>query len=249
MLRILITNDDGYNAPGILHLAKALEKDYEVIVVAPYEEKSASSHSISMRDPLFYGEADLKDLKSKVFWVKGTPADCVKLAFEKILNHKIDYVVSGINKGYNIGTDILYSGTVSAAIEGSIYGIPSIAVSTDSKAGEEAYKIAAHYVREILSKAIQYQLEKHVVLNVNVPLNPTEGIKVCRIGERRYTNVYTEKITSEGEQSFILAGNIIDEQTEGTDTYAIQNGYVTVTPLHYDLTNFQILKMVNNWFE
>ena len=130
-MKILLTNDDGVHALGIYALAKVLEKEHDVIIVAPSEQKSASSHAITIRNPLYMGETQLDGIKSKAYWVKGTPADCVKLFFEKINNEKIDFVISGINDGYNLGTDVLYSGTVSAAIEANIYNIPSIAVSTD----------------------------------------------------------------------------------------------------------------------
>ncbi|MFP4698033.1 MAG: 5'/3'-nucleotidase SurE, partial [Eubacteriales bacterium] len=211
-----------------------------------------ASHSITIREPLFYGETVIEGVESKVYWVKGTPADCVKLAFEKILEHKVDFVISGINDGYNLGTDVLYSGTVSAAIEGSLYEVPSIAISTDFRANKYDYLKTAKYVNKILNNVIDKNMGKNIVINVNVPLLPEDqikGIKICRIGERRYTNVYAEKITEEGERSYVLAGDLIDEEADDTDVYQLGKGYVTITPLHYDLTNFGLLQQVSRWFE
>ncbi len=135
-MRLLLTNDDGINAKGIYALAKELEKNHEVIIVAPDNERSACGHSITLTRPLIVKEIKLEGLKSKAFSVDGTPADCVKIAINKLIDSKIDMVVSGINKGLNLGTDVLYSGTVSAAIEASIYKIPAMAISMEIKQNE-----------------------------------------------------------------------------------------------------------------
>lgn len=250
-MRVLLTNDDGINAEGLLALSKVLERDYELYIVAPKEQKSASSHSITTRAPIFVGETQLQGIKSKAYWVQGTPADCVKISLEKLIDKPIDFVISGINNGYNLGTDVLYSGTVSAAIEGNLFNIPSIAISTDYRSDMNRYLEVAEYAKIVLEKAYAYHQKQHVVLNINVPFLPTEqikGIKACRIGERRYNNVYLEHKTEDGNIGYMLGGDSIDDQTEDTDTYLIKQGYVTVTPLHYDLTSFKLIEQVKEWF-
>ena len=201
-MRLLITNDDGISAKGIYALAKELEKNHEVIMVAPDNERSACGHSITLTRPLVVREVKLEGLKSKAFSVDGTPADCVKIAINKLIDGKIDMVVSGINKGLNLGTDVLYSGTVSAAIEAAIYKIPSMAISMDVKKNVETYEMAAKYAGEILLKAKENSIKNDIVLNVNIPLlkeNEIKGIKVCKIGSRLYNNIYIETIGENNE--------------------------------------------------
>ncbi|MBU3173169.1 5'/3'-nucleotidase SurE [Clostridium estertheticum] len=250
-MRLLLTNDDGINAKGIYALAKELEKNHEVIIVAPDKERSACGHSITLTRPLIVKETKLKGLKAKAFSVDGTPADCVKIAINKLTDAKIDMVVSGINRGFNLGTDVLYSGTVSAAIEATIYKIPAMAVSVEFDENTENYDIAAKYAGEILLKAIQNKINNDIVLNVNVPMlaeNEIKGIKVCKIGSRLYNNKYVESIGENNETQYQIKGTAKDIHEEDSDTIYFKAGYVTVTPLHYDLTNFEILNDVGKWF-
>jgi 5'-nucleotidase len=250
-MRLLLTNDDGINAKGIYALAKELEQNHEIIIIAPDNERSACGHSITLTRPLIVREVKLEGLKSKAFSVDGTPADCVKIAIHKLINEKIDMVVSGINKGLNLGTDVLYSGTVSAAIEAAIYKIPSMAVSMDVKNGIETYDMAAKYAGVILQSAKENNIKNDIVLNVNVPLleeSEIKGIKVCKIGSRLYNNCYIETIGENNETHYEIKGEVKDIHEEDSDTIYFKQGYVTVTPLHYDLTNFKILKDVGEWF-
>ncbi|MBW9151243.1 5'/3'-nucleotidase SurE [Clostridium estertheticum] len=250
-MRLLLTNDDGINAKGIYALAKELEKNHEVIIVAPDCERSACGHSITLTRPLIVKETKLKGLKAKAFSVDGTPADCVKIAINKLTDAKIDMVVSGINKGFNLGTDVLYSGTVSAAIEATIYKIPAMAVSVEFDDNTENYDIAAKYAGVILLKATQNKINNDIVLNVNVPMlaeNEIKGIKVCKIGSRLYNNKYVQSIGENNETQYQIKGTAKDIHEEDTDTIYFKDGYVTVTPLHYDLTNFEILNDVGKWF-
>ncbi|MPQ33156.1 5'/3'-nucleotidase SurE [Clostridium estertheticum] len=250
-MRLLLTNDDGINAKGIYALAKELEKNHEVIIVAPDKERSACGHSITLTRPLIVKETKLKGLKSKAFSVDGTPADCVKIAINKLTDAKIDMVVSGINRGFNLGTDVLYSGTVSAAIEATIYKIPAMAVSVEFDDNTENYDIAAKYAGVILLKATQNKINNDIVLNVNVPMlaeNEIKGIKVCKIGSRLYNNKYVESIGENNETQYQIKGTAKDIHEEDSDTIYFKAGYVTVTPLHYDLTNFEILNDVGKWF-
>ena len=250
-MKLLLTNDDGINAKGIYALAKELEKNHEVIIIAPHSERSACGHSITLTRPLVVREANLQGLKSKAFSVDGTPADCVKIGINKLINGKVDMVVSGINKGLNLGTDVLYSGTVSAAIEAAIYKIPSMAISMDIKKDVETYEMAAKYAGEILEKAIENGISNDIVLNVNIPLlheDEIKGIKVCKIGSRLYNNVYLETVGKNNETQYEIKGEVKDIHDENSDTIYFKEGYVTVTPLHYDLTNFKILNDVSQWF-
>jgi len=250
-MRLLLTNDDGISAKGIYAIAKELEKDHEVIIVAPDEERSACGHSITLSRPLIVRETKIKGLKSKAFSVDGTPADCVKIGINKLIDGKIDMVVSGINKGLNLGTDVLYSGTVSAAIEACIYKIPAMAISMDIKDNIETYDVAAKYASEILLKAKENDIADSIVLNVNIPLlkgNEIKGIKVCKIGSRLYKNNYIESTGENNEIQYEIKGIVKDIHEEDSDTIYFKEGYVTVTPLHYDLTNFSILNDVSKWF-
>jgi 5'-nucleotidase len=250
-MRLLLTNDDGISAKGIYALAKELEKNHEIIIVAPHNEKSACGHSITLTRPLIVRETKLEGLRSKAFSVDGTPADCVKMAIDKLIDGKIDMVVSGINKGLNLGTDVLYSGTVSAAIEAAIYKIPSMAISMDIKNNVETYEMAAKYAGEILRRAKENNIKNDIVLNVNIPLlkeGEIKGIKVCKIGSRLYNNYYIETIGENNETQYEIRGEVKDIHEEDSDTIYFKEGYVTVTPLHYDLTNFKILKDISEWF-
>ncbi|NMM62933.1 5'/3'-nucleotidase SurE [Clostridium sp. P21] len=250
-MKLLLTNDDGVNAKGIYTLAKELEKNHEVIIAAPSAERSACSHSITMREPLIIKEVNLSGIKSKAYSVSGTPADCVKVALDKLIDGKVDMVLSGINNGTNAGIDVLYSGTVSAAIEAAIYKIPSMAVSSEIKDGEDNYEVAAEYAAELLEKIKDKYLKDDIVWNLNVPMVNKEkikGIKVCRVGGRTYNNYFEEKVLESGSKSFQLKGEINNSENAETDVYFVKQGYVTLTPLHYDLTNFKILEEVKSLF-
>ncbi|MDR7854998.1 5'/3'-nucleotidase SurE [Tissierella sp.] len=248
-MRILLTNDDGIMAEGIYTLAKELEKEHEVIIVAPETQRSAQSHAITLFQPLVVKEVELEGLKSKAYSISGTPADCVRAGLEVLAKGPVDMVFSGINIGLNSGMDILYSGTVSAAIEANIYKIPSIAVSAEWIDGNVNFKTAAKYAMDILHSIENKLRESNIVLNINSPfLNPEDikGIKVCKIGGAIYDYYFMEH-NEEGEKTLKLKGRKETEVEEDTDRYYLSQGYVTVTPLHYDLTNFGLLGEVKTW--
>lgn len=252
-MKILLTNDDGINAEGIQVLAKHLEKNNEVIIAAPSEQKSASSHSITVRTGLLVKEQKLPGIKSRAYSITGTPADCVRLAVDKLVDGKVDMVISGINQGYNVGIDVVYSGTVSAAIEAAICKIPSIAVSLGvADADEECdYNIPADFAEKVLDIAKDKYLKDDVVLNLNVPNLKREeikGIKVCKTGFKMYDDTYVEKHENNKSIGYYQQGKLTGYDIEETDLYYIKRGYVTLTPLHYDLTNYEILKQVKNIF-
>lgn len=248
-MRILLTNDDGIMAEGIYTLAKELEKNYEVIIVAPDTQRSAQSHAITLFQPLIVKEVELEGLRSKAYSVSGTPADCVRAAIEVLAEGPIDMVFSGINIGLNLGMDILYSGTVSAAIEANIYKIPSIAISAEWINGNVDFDIAAKYALMVLESSKDRLRESNIVLNINTPyLKPEEikGIKVCKIGGAIYDHYLMEN-NEEGEKILKIKGRRDTEAKADTDRHYLSQGYVTVTPLHYDLTNVRLLDEVKNW--
>ncbi|GMQ58674.1 5'/3'-nucleotidase SurE [Vallitalea sediminicola] len=250
-MRLLITNDDGVHAKGIHALCKELEKYHDIIIVAPDDQRSATSHSITIAKPLIVKEVELPDIKSKAYSVSGTPADCVRVAIDQIIKDKVDMVVSGINIGYNLGTDILYSGTVSAAVEATLCNIPAIAVSTESSAEFYVYENAAKYINKVIEIAVSNKLQGDIVLNVNVPPikeKEIKGIKVCKIGKLQFNHYYKETHKEEEDMVYKLEGVRVVEHVPETDSYYVDNGFVTVTPLHYDLTNFNILNDVSQWF-
>lgn len=248
-MKILITNDDGIMAEGIYALAKELEKDNEVTIVAPESQRSAQSHAITLHKPLTIKEVKLEGLNSKAYSISGTPADCVRASMELIVDKNIDIVFSGINAGFNAGMDILYSGTVSAAIEANIFNKPAIAVSTQWVEDKFNYEIAAKYARKILEETKDYLLKTNIVLNLNTPYeldSIDKEIKICKIGGVIYDYYYIEQ--SENDEKVLkLKGRKETEFLEGTDRYYLSKGYPTLTPLHYDLTNFDLIESVKGW--
>lgn len=247
-MRILVTNDDGIRAGGIKVLARELEKEHELIIVAPERQMSAQSHAITLHAPLSIKEVQLEGIKSKAYSISGTPADCVRAGLEALVYGEVDLVVSGINLGYNSGMDILYSGTVSAAIEANIYDIPSIAVSAEWMDHSANYEVAAKYTLEVLDKIKDSLLDANMVLNINTPYNlkGDEELKVCKIGGVIY-DYYQMEISGKGEQSLVLKGRKETKFKEGTDRYYLSQGYPTLTPLYYDLTNEKLIEKVKNW--
>ncbi|QBD86247.1 5'/3'-nucleotidase SurE [Clostridium tetani] len=249
-MRLLLTNDDGVNSKGIYTLAKELQKEHEIIIAAPSIEMSAKSHSITIAKPLFIKEVELDDINATVYSISGTPADCVKVAMDKILDKPVDMVISGINYGTNLGIDILYSGTVSAAIEAAIHNIPSIAMSAEVKNGDINFDTAASIARELVKISQENSMKGNLVLNVNVPCldkDSLKGLKVCQMGGRTFTS-YFEKIEKNKEVSYVLKGELTNNHHSTTDIHFLRKGYTTITPLHYDLTNFKIMNDVSNWF-
>ncbi|MBW6411754.1 5'/3'-nucleotidase SurE [Clostridium weizhouense] len=251
-MNILITNDDGISAKGIRVLAEKILKNHNVIVVAPREQKSASSHSISINTPIKIREEKISGLNCRAYSVVGTPADCTQVGLS-LLADDIDVVISGINRGVNSGIDILYSGTVSAAIEGAIYNVPSIAVSmeVDWDRHDEDYSKAANWVSKVLDLAEEKYLKNNVVLNINVPNideHHIKGLKVCKIGKSTYKTEYI--LLDEDDDKIYQTKGVRNEiEKDETDLYFLSQGYVTLTPLHFDFTNFKILDEVKGIFE
>jgi 5'-nucleotidase len=252
-MKILLVNDDGIHGEGLHILAKEIEKDNEVIIVAPDDQRSACGHSITLGRPLTVKETKIDGVKSKAYSVQGTPADCVRIGVLNLCpNEGIDIIISGINRGVNLGRDTLYSGTVSAAIEAAINKIPSIAVSAHLNGEEINYEIAAKYARKVLKIAKENYIGTNVVLNLNVPSieeNKIKGIKVCKSGGRLYEDRYKEIGRNGDEVTYITNGIINECYDEGTDVHFLRDGYVTLTPLQYDLTEYNKLKELKNFID
>ena len=249
-MRILLVNDDGINSEGIRVLAEELEKDYELIIVAPEDQRSAQSQAITISKSLIVKETEIKGIKSKAYSVSGTPADCVRVALDNLIEEPVDFVISGINTGLNAGMDVLYSGTVSAAIEANIYKLPSMALSAEWKDGKIDYYLAAKYGRYILEKAKDDFIKNNIVLSINTPYlegEEVKGIKVCKIGDIVYDYYTVESYGENGEKILKLHGRQDVDFQEDTDRYYLSKGYVTITPLHYDLTNFNLIDKVKSW--
>lgn len=242
---ILISNDDGIHSEGLHFLAKALKKIARVVIIAPDRERSGVSHSLTLQRPL-----RVDRVKPGVYAVDGTPTDCINLAVNRILKEKPALVASGINKGGNLGDDITYSGTVSAAIEGRILGIPSFAISLVSRNTFQfdiSSQIAAEIAKEILDKG----LPEDTLLNVNVPNvgeSEIRGIKITRQGKRIYKDAVIEKTDPRGRKYYWIAGEEIGfENRRGTDILAVNDNYISITPLHLDLTNYRSVKILKYW--
>jgi len=253
-MNILITNDDGINSPGIYSLVKQFINEGNIIVSAPDRQRSASSHSITMHSPISAKKYNFHDLNCEAYSVSGTPVDCVKLGCEKLANNKIDIVLSGINDGANLGDDVIYSGTVSAAIEGAMLGIPSMAISLLSSEGTERdYSIAAKYAYIVYKKFLSSGFTSGTILNMNVPScseSQIKGIIATSLGNRKYKNNYEERKDPRGNTYYWLAGDIVKtENGSTTDIYAVENNYVSVTPMHFELTKNSYIDTINSWFK
>lgn len=249
MLTLLVTNDDGILAPGIRALAEGLTRVGRVVVVAPDRERSGTSQAITTHKPLRVDPVDLGP-GLEAYRVNGTPSDCVKLGIEAILGVKPDFVLSGINSGPNLGTDVLYSGTVSGAIEGLIMGVPSIALSL--VLGERNdYQPAARFAAQLVEKLARESLPKDTLLNVNVPDLGEEGIqgvKATRLGSRRYQNMFHKRTDPRGRPYYWMVGQVVElDQDSNTDTAAVGAGYISVTPVQIDLTHYPLLETLKKW--
>lgn len=243
---ILCTNDDGYRALGLRVLAEAARALGEVRVVAPDREQSASSHSLTMHFPLRAHRVD-----EHVQHVDGTPTDCVALAVAELLGRRPDFVLSGINHGPNMGEDVLYSGTVAGAMEATILGIPAVAFSYAGRdpAGIEAY---GPLLGELLPQIVRRDtFPPETLLNVNLPaISPDAvlGVRVTRLGRRVYSDSITRAKDPSGREYFWIGGGGVSwSADDGTDFRAVEDGYVSVTPLHLDLTNYGLLAEVEQW--
>lgn len=242
-MKVMLSNDDGIFAPGITFLQKAFEPISETVyVTAPDRERSATGHSITVHRPLRVRPAEVSADNVQGWIVDGTPADCVKLALDSLVDAKPNLLIAGINDGPNLGTDVLYSGTVSAAIEGLINGIPSIAVSL-STWGEEDYENATRFTLKVAAYILENPLPPGTLLNVNVPPRGVKGVKVTRLCTLSYFDAVDRRTDPRGRQYFWMAGKPHSPDTEDPDTDigAVKRGYISITPLQIDLTDYEVM--------
>lgn len=240
-MRILVSNDDGIYAPGVKALVEKLaDQGYQIAVVCPDRERSATGHALTIQEPLRVDRIDDYFPSSVSAWAcSGTPADTVKLALDAILPYKPDLVLSGINRGANLGTDVLYSGTVSAAMEGAMEDIPSVAFSLTSFSSLD-FGPAAEFARVLVRKIADQSLLPGTLLNVNIPAIAQAdicGVMLTRLGIRRYRDIFEKRVDPRGKTYYWLAGEVVEQEAAlGTDIQAIKDNYITITPLHNDLT-------------
>lgn len=244
-MRFLISNDDGYFAPGIAALAMALGDEGEVVVCAPERDRSGASNSLTLDRPL-----TVRTAPNGFLFVNGTPTDCVHLAATGLMPALPDMVIAGINHGANMGDDTIYSGTVAAATEGYLLGVPSIAISLASKTPQH-FETAAMVARNLVQRLKRFPLRGAVLLNVNVPDLPYEeikGMRVTRLGRRHKSSAVVRSENPRGETIWWVgaAGHAADAG-ENTDFWAVDNGYVSITPLSIDLTSHQQLGFIHTW--
>jgi 5'-nucleotidase len=248
-LKILVTNDDGIYSSGISALANALKDIADVLVVAPSEEQSAVGHGITMKYPLRVSKF-FKDGNFFGYAVEGTPADCVKIGIRNILGKSPDLVVSGINHGSNTAINIIYSGTVSAAREAAIMDVPAIAISLTSHDGTD-FIYSAKVAKYLSQKVIEYGLPQGTMLNVNVPNVPEEeiaGMLVTEQSKSKWDDIYEKRTDPYGKEYYWLTGKLVEVENEKlSDQLAIKNKFVSVTPIHFDLTDYETFKKMKNW--
>ncbi|HZE85182.1 MAG TPA: 5'/3'-nucleotidase SurE [Puia sp.] len=248
---ILITNDDGVSAPGIRNLVEAVKDLGKVVVVAPDKPQSGMGHAITIGNPLRLHQVQLFD-DVEAWQCSGTPVDCVKLAVDKILHRKPDLCLSGINHGANHSINVIYSGTMSAAVEAAIESIPSVGFSLLDYSVEADFSAARKYVRIIVKNLLKASLDKHLILNVNFPALPDsliKGMKICRQAYAKYEEDFLERNDPTGKKYYWLTGKFVNfDKGRDTDVWALENNYVSVVPVQFDMTNYVLKgKLEKTW--
>ncbi len=248
---ILITNDDGIMAPGILNLLEAVKDLGKVVVVAPDKPQSGMGHAITIGLPLRLHPVDIFD-GVEAWQCSGTPVDCVKLAVDKVLRRKPDICLSGINHGANHSINVIYSGTMSAAVEAAIESIPSAGFSLLDHSVEADFTGARKYTRIVVQQMLKSKLDKHTVLNVNIPAVPSElikGIKICKQAYARYDEEFIERNDPTGKKYFWLTGEFVNfDKGRDADVWALEHNFVSVVPVQFDLTNYALkAKLEKSW--
>jgi 5'-nucleotidase len=248
---ILITNDDGITAPGIRTLIEVMKTIGNVVVVAPDSPQSGMGHAITVNSTLFVEKVKVDQGNQLEYSCSGTPADCVKLAVNQILERKPDLCVSGINHGSNSSINVIYSGTMSAAIEAGIEGIPAIGFSLLDYSWNANFEATKPYIKSIVENVLKAGLPKDVVLNVNIPNVPKQelkGIKICRQARANWEEEFDKRTNPQGRVYYWLTGKFVNlDHGEDTDEWALKNGYVSVVPVQFDLTAHHCIQTLNTW--
>jgi 5'-nucleotidase len=250
-LLILITNDDGIEARGLKSLVKVVRPLGRVVVVSPLETKSGMSHAITVKVPLRVKKIKAEN-KLEIYGCNGTPVDCVKLAFSQILKKRPDLLVSGFNHGANSSSNIFYSGTMAAALEGCINGIPSLGISLVSHNPDADFTATEVYGEKIIKRVISNGLPESICLNVNVPkihVGQIAGIKICRQNKGYWQEEFDTRTDPQGKKYFWLAGKFCNTEPGASDTdeWALRNNYISVVPTQVDLTCYDTLKKIKDW--
>ncbi len=247
---ILITNDDDITSKGIRSLVEAVKDLGKVVVVAPHTPQSGMGHAITIGSPLRMNKIDIfKDMDVEAWQTSGTPVDCVKLAVDKILHRKPDICLSGINHGANHSINVIYSGTMSAAMEAAIEGIPSIGFSLLDYSYDADFTAAKQIVHKLVAELLQQKIiDKHFLLNVNIPALPPEkikGIKICKQAYAKYEEDFSERLDPHGKKYYWLTGEFKNfDKAKDTDVWALEHNYVSVVPVQFDLTNYTVKKQL-----
>ncbi len=250
---ILVTNDDGYNAPGINHLIEFVKEIAEVVVVAPDSPQSGMGHAITIDSTLEVHRLDLDGAYKglQAYSTSGTPADCVKLALHEILDRKPDLVVSGINHGANSSINVIYSGTMSAAIEAGVEGIPAIGFSLLDYSWGANFEACKNVVQNLVKEALDKGIPSGTVLNVNIPKTDgaaVKGMRVCRQAKANWKERFDKRISPTGKEYYWLTGDfILLDEGEDTDIAALEAGYVSIVPTQFDLTAHHSMAYINSW--
>src|SRR6266496_6507499 len=246
---ILVTNDDGITAPGLLNLVEAVKDFGKIVVVAPDKPQSGMGHAITIGTPLRLHKVNAFE-NAEAWQCSGTPVDCVKLAVDKILHRKPDLCLSGINHGANHSINVIYSGTMSAAVEAAIESIPSVGFSLLDYSIEADFTAARKYARMIVEKMLKMNMDKHLCLNVNIPPvdeNLLKGLKVCRQAYAKYEEEFDERNDPRGKKYYWLTGDFVNfDKGKDTDVWALENNYISVVPVQFDLTDYKLKEKLEN---
>ena len=247
---ILVTNDDGFTAKGIKSLIDAVSEFGNLLIVAPDKPQSGMGHAITVNEPLRISKSDY--FKGHDLMIcSGTPVDCIKMGIYKSKGKLPDLIVSGINHGSNVATNVLYSGTMSAAVEGALEGIPSIGFSLMDYDMDADFEPSMHFVKKIVKEALDKKMEKGICLNVNIPklpLSEIKGVKVCRQARAFWDDTFDERTDPLGKQYYWLAGEFHDQDNgKDTDMFALDNNYVSIVPTQFDMTAYNAINQLNKW--
>ena len=246
---ILVTNDDGITAPGLRTLIHVMNKIGKVVVVAPDSPQSGMGHAITISDTLYSKKEKIDDGPQEEYSISGTPADCVKFAIREILDRKPDLCVSGINHGANSSINVIYSGTMSAAVEAGIEGIKSIGFSLLDYSWDADFKPCEDYIEKICLNVLK-QEKQNLILNVNFPSKTKKfkGVKVCRQAKGYWKDTYDKRVSPLGKEYYWLTGNFINQDNDKeTDEWALDHGYISLVPISYDMTSYSDLDKIKNW--
>lgn len=248
---ILVTNDDGITAPGLRSLIRYLKDFGEIVVVAPDSPQSGKGHAITVDDTLFLNRMDVEEGEPVEYSCSGTPADCIKLALRELLDRKPDLCVSGINHGSNASINVIYSGTMSAAIEAGIEGIPAIGFSLCDYAWDADFSSAETAIKKIVSESLDHGIPEGVILNVNIPKASEEelkGIRICRQARANWREKFDKRMSPSGKDYYWLTGEFeLLDDGEDTDEAALADNYISVVPTQFDLTAYTAIQKLNGW--